>query len=175
MAEFPPTGWEIYEDKDFASAVPHRTGEAVMELMAQVRPSGRCADHWRIAVGGNKILEADIRLTAISKLTGVSPFKLRFQAWPKDVKLRRNMTSSKWYDGLELLSQREFVVYKDGTDGELKPDELLNIIAKEEDVAKKAFSIRFGVAITEDKRIRLELQGLPATETYLASKPAFAG
>jgi len=109
--------------------------------MAQVRLNGRVALHWRIAIRGGKIFEDDVRLTSISKLTGVLPFKLRFQAWPRDVQLRRNMTSSKWYNGLELLTQREFVIFKDGTLGENKP----------------------------------ELQGLPTSETYLDSKPAYSG
>ena len=97
----------------------------MLELMAQVRLNGKVALHWQIATRGGKIFEDDVRLTSISKLTGVLPFKLRFQAWSRDVQLRRNMTSSKWYNGLELLTQREFVIFKDGTLGENKPEELI--------------------------------------------------
>ena len=55
--EFPPTGWEIFGAEDFETAAPRVAGDAVMELMAQIRPNGRVMDHWRVAIGGAKILE----------------------------------------------------------------------------------------------------------------------
>jgi hypothetical protein len=173
--EFPPTGWEVFEAKDFTTAAPRMAGEAVMELMAQARPNGRCMDHWRIGLGGTKILEADFRLKEICRSSAVSAYKLRFQAWPRDVQLRRNMTTSAWIDGQALIARREFSVFKSGSDEALPDDEILAEMAKEEDVSKKAFSVRFGVAAGADRRLYLELQGLPGGEAILQSKPAFIG
>jgi hypothetical protein len=173
--EFPPTGWEIFEEKDFETASPRIAGDTTMELMAQIRPNGRVVDHWRVALGGGKILTSDIRLEKICGSTTISPFKIRFQSWPKDVILRRNMTSSKWFDGLEMLARREFVVFKDGSDEACEEDLLLQTLAGETDINKKSFAVRFGVTVGADRRPRLELQGLPASATTLESKPAFIG
>ena len=173
--EFPPTGWEIFPHTDFEIAAPRLAGDTVMEMMAQVRPNGRCVDNWRIAIGGSKILEADFRLKEICRSTSINPFKLRFQAWPKDVKIRRNMTSSAWYDGLELLARREMVVFKEGSEEPAKTEDLLEILEAIEDTGKKAFSIRFGVGVGPDQKLVLELQGMPATEAVMKSKPGLIG
>jgi hypothetical protein len=175
MAEFPPQEWEIFKDSEFELAAPRQAGEHVMELMAQARPNGRCVDHWRVAIGGGKVLQADFRLADICRSSQVSPYKIRFQAWPRDVKLRRNMVSSAWMDGQTLLARREFAVFKMGSDEACPEDEILQELAKEEDLSKKSFSVRFAVAAGVDGSLLLELQGLPAAEATLLSKPAFLG
>jgi hypothetical protein len=173
--EFPPTDWELFEDKDFSLAAPRLAGDAVLELMAQARPNGRVVDHWRVALGGNKILQADFRMAEICRSSTISAYKLRFQAWPRDVTIRRNMTSSAWMDGEALLKRREFAVYKQGLEEACPEDELLQELAKEEDPSKKAFALRFAVGAGADKLLVLQLQGLPASEASLTSKPAFIG
>jgi hypothetical protein len=173
--EFPPTGWEIFEAKLFESAAPRIAGDLVMDMMVQVRPNGRCLDHWRIGIGGSKILEADFRLTDICRSTRVSPFKLKFQSWPRDVKLRRNMTTSKWYDGMAMIAQREAAIYKQAEEQPSSVEDFLAVMEGEEDISKKAFAVRFGIGIAADKSLNLEMQGLPASEDTLTSKPAFIG
>jgi hypothetical protein len=173
--EFPPPGWELYQAKDFNTDIPHIEGDHVMELKAQARPNGRVVDHWRVGIGGAKILEANIRLKEICKSSAIAPYRLVFQAWPRDVNIRRNMTSSPWLDGMELLERREYAIWKDGEKVTIKEDVMLGDLEKEVDQAKKSFSIRFAVGVADDKTLRLELQGLPATESTLKGKPAFVG
>jgi len=173
--EFPPAGWEIFPSVDFDTAAPRVAGDTVMEVMAQVRPNGRCVDNWRIALGGSKILDTDFRLKDICKSSAVNPYKLKFQAWPRDIKLRRNMASTPWYDGIAHLERREFTVYKEGEQEEIKTEDLLEVLAGIEDLGKKAFSFRLAVGVGPDKSVNLELQGLPASEAVLMSKPAFMG
>ena len=146
-----------------------------MELMAQVRPNGRVMDHWRVALGGSRILTANIELAKICRSPTVAPYRVEFQAWPRDVILRRNMTSSAWLDGLELLARREFVVYKQGEDEACQEDHLLEVLATETDLAMKSFAFRFCVGVGADRRPTLELQGLPGGATTITSKPAFVG
>ena len=168
-------GWEIFEDKDFETASTRRTGHHVMELLAQVRTSGRCSDHWRISIGGSRILEAEVGLASICKAATLAPYRFLFQAWPKDVAIRRNMTTSKWFDGQSLLARREFVCYKVGVEEACPEEEVIRELAKEEDLTKKSFSLRFAVVAGHDGLMHLELQGLPATEATLTSKPALVG
>jgi hypothetical protein len=173
--EFPPTGWELFGAEEFETAAPRLVGDTVLELLAQTRPNGRCVDHWRIGLGGGKMLTADIQLSRICRSTKLSPYKLRFQAWARDVKIRRNMVSSLWLDGQEMLARREFVVFKGGVDEACPEDEILQELAKEEDTTKKGFSLRFAVVIGADRRPSLELQSLPAAKTVVDAKPAFTG
>jgi hypothetical protein len=173
--EFPPTGWEVLEAKEFETITPRADGDHVMELLAQARVSGRIVDHWRVAIGGGKILEKDIKLAKICRSTTLSPFKLRFQAWPKDVLIRRNMASSIWYDGQAMIARREFSCFKLDSETACGEDELLQEMAKEEDLSKKSFSFRFAVVAGLDSLMYLQLQGLPAAEATLLTKPVFLG
>lgn len=173
--EFPPTGWEIFEDKDFETGSTHKPGSHVLELLVQARPSGRCADHWRLILGGSKILEAEVNLATICRSAALAPYKIVFQAWPKDVVIRRNMTTSAWLDGQSLLARREFTCFRVGSEGPCQEDEILQEMAKEEDIGKKSFSLRFAVVAGHDNFLHLELQGLPAADTNLMSKPALVG
>ena len=173
--EFPLPGWELHPAKNFNLDTPHVDGDHVMELKALVRANGRVVDHWRVGIGGAKILEANIRLKEICKASSISPYKLVFQAWPQDVIIRRNMTSSPWIDGVELLQHREYAIWKEGEKAPVKEEALLEDLEKETNQAKKSFAIRFAVGVCDDKTLRLELQGLPASEATLKGKPAFVG
>jgi hypothetical protein len=56
--EFPPT-WQVFLDEDFETATPQVEGMATMELMAQVRHTGRMLGNSRIAMGGEARLKVD--------------------------------------------------------------------------------------------------------------------
>ena len=47
------------------------------------------------------------------------------------------MTSSGWYDGLELLAKREMVVIKDGAEEPAKMEELLEVLEAVDDPARR--------------------------------------
>jgi hypothetical protein len=49
--EFPPETYDVFEADQFETARARLTGDAVMEVMLQMRPNGRCLDHYRIALG----------------------------------------------------------------------------------------------------------------------------
>jgi hypothetical protein len=51
--EFPPT-WMVLLDEDFESAQPWLEGVATMELMAQVRHTGRILGNFRVAWGARR-------------------------------------------------------------------------------------------------------------------------
>jgi hypothetical protein len=173
--EFPPTGWELFGAEDFETAAPRLAGDNVLELLAQARPNGRCIDHWRIVLGGGKMVTADIKLVDICRSTKTAPYTLKFQAWPRDIKIRRNMTTGAWMDGQNLVNRREFEVFRAEQEDKCPEDELLQEMAKEEDLSKKTFSFRFAVVIAADNRLSLEMQAMPASEAVLTSKPAFVG
>ncbi len=49
--EFPPT-WRVFLDEEFETAQPQVEGATTMELMVQVRHTGRILSNFRIGLGG---------------------------------------------------------------------------------------------------------------------------
>ena len=91
---------------DFTTASPRNAGDYGMELLAQVRPNGRILDHYRITLGGSKILDVNCQLSALLLAPATSRISLKYSVWPRDVEIRRNMTTAKWADIYELLATR---------------------------------------------------------------------
>ena len=170
--EFPPTEWVIFGAEEFETAPPRDPGDMGMEVMVQMRPNGRVMDHWRIALGGSKILEVKVKLTnRIPAAAQLPDAILVFQKWPADVAIRRNMTTSAWFDVLDLLTANEVsLVTAEG-------DAVDNATAVEtlgalKDKATNSAVWRWAVAVGEDGKLELQLQALPAPLTYL-NKPIF--
>ena len=47
---------------EFEIATPRIEGDFTFELLAQLRPSGRILDNFRVSIGGNRALENDADL-----------------------------------------------------------------------------------------------------------------
>ena len=90
--EFPPE-WNILPAEDFEIAVPRDPGEIGVDLMAQIRNNGRILDHFRLVLGGSKLLEAAVPLKNILPTVEAPDWTLKVTSWPRDVKLRRNMAT----------------------------------------------------------------------------------
>jgi hypothetical protein len=101
--EYPPE-WEAFDMEEFSKACPRVSGNLGMELLMQVRPNGRMLDHYRVTLGGAKILDVNFAMATVIKLPAATAWRLRHQVWPKDVELRRNMTTSTWMDISDLVA-----------------------------------------------------------------------
>jgi hypothetical protein len=164
---FPHT-WDIFKAADFATAAPRAAGELGMEVAAQVRPNGRILDHFRVTLGGSKIVDVTAPMTKLMLVDGASPWKFRYQVWPRDIVVRRNMTTTAWINALDLLAEKKAWV-EDG-EGNAVENELVL-----ETVGDGRAAIRFAVVIGEDKNMELNLHALPATAESLMGKPTFRG
>jgi hypothetical protein len=169
--EFPPE-WSLLAAEQFATAQPRSAGELGMELMVQARPNGRMMDHFRVSLGGSRILDVAFALSNIIASPRARTWRLKMQVWPRDVDVRRNMTSTAWMDVEVLASTKECQVVSFGSDGSESP------VASEEVVAclkEAGAAIRFAVVIGGDQKLLLMLQELPASADQLIGKPAFRG
>ena len=167
--EFPPE-WEVFPAEDFNTAGPRAAGECGMELLAQMRPNGRVLDHYRVTLGGSRILDVKVPLAKLLLGHADSQMRLHFQIWPKDVLVRRNMMTSVWTDVYKMIAARDAAVESD--EGVVLPHDA---ILEDLKSAGAAASIRYAVAIGEDLKLQLHLQSLPATAAYLAGKPLLRG
>jgi hypothetical protein len=62
--EFPPETYDVFDSEQFETARARLTGDAVMEVMLQMRPNGRCLAHYRIALDGT-VLEMQVNTTSV--------------------------------------------------------------------------------------------------------------
>ena len=109
---------------------------------------------------------------------------MKFQQWPRDISIRRNMCSSEWLDLPTLIAANEALVFdlnagagSSNDDVEESPcnNVLLEFLDGLPDRLQWGASIRWVVVVSPDTRIELTLQGLPASATVLNGKPTFRG
>jgi hypothetical protein len=170
--EFPP-GWQIFESDQFSSATPRAAGELGAELLVQARPNGRMLDHFRVTMGGSRILDISFQMANIINLPAASGWKFKMQIWPRDVVLRRNMTTSDWLNVDAIIAAKDGCVMSVEESRETLVPHAEVLASLQE--AGVAAAMRFAVVVGGDQRLWLMLQGLPATAETLAGKPAFRG
>jgi hypothetical protein len=107
--EFPPETYDVFDSDLFETARARLTGDAVMEVMLQMRPNGRCLDHYRIALDGT-VLETQVNATSVFRLPVLAKYRLTYQAWPRDLKIRRNMANTGWVDSYLAIAANNILV-----------------------------------------------------------------
>ena len=95
---------------DFEAAVPRDPGSLGAELMAQVRANGRILDHFRVTLGGSDLLKIEKPFSQFFPGKDLPDWKISISSWPRDVNLRRNMTTTNWMDIRDLLASKDAVV-----------------------------------------------------------------
>jgi hypothetical protein len=171
--EFPIQNWFHFPADEFMTANPRANSDVCAEVMAQVRPNGRIMDHWRIALGGSAILETSVRIDRlIPAALNLPRKKLQLQYWPRDITIRRNMTTSTWIDVADLIRSNEATLV-DEEDAATTSEDVLTILGAMQNKSAASAAIRWAVVIADDGQLELQLQHLPASASSLASRPIF--
>lgn len=174
--EFPPENWEIFLMEDFDLAVPRDPGELGVELMAQARPNGRIQDHFRLAVGGTKLVELKLPVSNIINKQLPANWRLNFGVWPRDLTFRQNMVTTAWADIRDLVAAGEIGVETESSEL-VENEEFLSKLdagtSKAKD--KTSASVRWAIGIGDDLRAQLILQGLPGAASTVNGKPGLRG
>jgi len=167
-----PTEELIFADKvQFATSEPKKDpGDIGVEMLAQIRDNGRILDHHRMVLGGSKLQTVLVPMTKMYSLPALTGWRFRFQFWPRDATIRRNMCTSVWVDVSGIITSKEAVVVSD--DDSVVPQEA--VLGELEKAATQA-AIRWAVVVGEDKKMRLHLHTLPASADSLAGKPLLRG
>jgi hypothetical protein len=128
-------------------------------------------DHYRICLGGTRIINATFDMADLLDLPAAKNWRCRYQVWPKDVDLRRNMMSTGWKNLPTMISSADVVIMNTETEEPIQQEVVLAAIQE----SNCGAAIRFAVIVGEDQNIGLQLQGLPASDKALMGKPAYRG
>jgi hypothetical protein len=171
--DFPPE-WTILHAQEYETATPRITGDITLQICAQLRPSGRILDHFRVALGGTRILDYEAELSHLIPVNTFKGWRIKGQARLTDIAIRANVFSSAWIDLSTTVAMREMEIFdKDGA--QIPAGEFLRILEDLDDDGPSAASYRFAVIIGEDAKPRLQLQSLPASAVLLAGKALLKG
>jgi hypothetical protein len=96
--------------EDFETHLPcvqSSSTDFAMELLAQLRPSGRILDHFQVTLDGSAAISQEPDLGQLIPSSVFKGYKLAFQYWLRDIRIRRNMMSSAWMDVPALVCANE--------------------------------------------------------------------
>ena len=159
-----PADWTVLPKDNFDLAVPRIEGILTMELMAELRPSGRVLDAFRIA---------ETSLYDILPLDTFKGWRFKADFRPEDIVIRRNLTTSAWMDGPALVMRSEASLLDDSGSG-IPAAEFLRYLA-DLDESPDSFAFRWAATAGEDGRMKLQLQSLPASAVFITGKPLLKG
>jgi hypothetical protein len=96
---YPVVPWEIFDLADLPTfgledVVDQLTGA----LLLEVQPDGSVAGQHRFILDGLSILDIDVQANKMVSAGGSSGYRLKWQIWPRDIKLRPNSYTSNWMD-----------------------------------------------------------------------------
>ena len=174
--EFPPS-WRIDPLTEYEVALPEVTASTAaytMELMAQLRPSGRILDGFRVALDGALPLQREVDMATIIPSATFRGYRLQLQYWTRDINIRRNTLTTAWQDVPELVAANDTVVL-DATGAGVSPGEFQRLLQASDEEDPDSAAIRWAIIVGEDGNPRLQLQSLPCDAATLAGKPFFKG
>jgi hypothetical protein len=169
--EFPAT-WVVLNITDYDTAMPAVPGEFVVELLAQLRNTGRILDGFRFALDGSRALEAHVYLDQVLPVGELKGLQALIQCWPRDVKIRKNMLTSTWTSITDSLASNEMdITDEDG--GGVTPGAVMRILERLPGNGLVNASTRWAVTAGSDGFLKLQLQGLPLVASVLNNRSTF--
>ena len=169
-----PGDWTILDIEDFETASsPRDPGALGVDVLVQLRNSGRAMDDFRVGVGGSRRLKVGFEASSVFPTTTVPDWIISLECWPWDISLRKIMVSSEWMDVINMLAANDLVVTD--ADGNECNELLVTFFNKQGGKTSYGALLRWAIGVGPDKKLELSLQCLPATSTYLAGKPTLQG
>ena len=165
-----PPEWMVLPDEEFETALSTVTGALGVELMAQVRPSGKICDDFLLRLSGEKKVDVDFPLNILMPHDVFRKYRFKFQYWAKDINIRKNMMTSTWVDVPAMLGFRECEVVDD-SGGSMDCATILSIMEELDEDGPTSAALRWAVVVGDDENLQLQLQGLPASAVELTGKP----
>jgi hypothetical protein len=174
--EFPLKAWDVFPAEQFDTASPRDPGELGMELLVQMRDNGRIQDHFRIALGGTRLLKALLPMRDIFAVPeDFLDWVIEWGKWPADLIFSRNWTRTVWVDIKAMIEAQEVIIRDmDGT--VIKDEDVLETLSKATHISSRpCCSARWVVGIGDADKMVLTIQVLPASAAVLNGRPVTKG
>ncbi len=166
---------ESIDDFDVAVATLASSGDSVaIQLLSQLRSTRRILDNFRFSVNGPKILDVELDFHQILPADNMRGYKLRYQYWPRDINIRRNLTTSSWADVLDLVATNNVTIL-DSEGAGVPTGEIRRVLDELPDEGPEAAAIRWAIVVGEDGLLKLQLQTLPSVAATLNGRPITKG
>ena len=148
--------FRIFQDEE------EETEDLSARLLVQTTVAGEAEDNFRIKIHGGA-LDCDIWVRDVSPISSLRPYRLRLEARGGGIDLRTNTTASA-YENVATLTASGALTAFEGSGTEDKTAEFNRLLgaAKEED-PEAGLAIRWAVRAAGMTRIKLVLEGLPAS------------
>jgi len=172
--EFPGAHWVYNDSDDFDTAPPLVEGDYTFELYAQLRPSGRILDNFKAVLGGSQPLDITVDLEAMIPSPRFRGWRYRSQILPRNILIRKNMMSTAWMDGPATLACNEAAIF-DESGAPVSVADFMAILDDLPEAGPETSALRYCVVAGPDRKLALQLQGLPYSATVLCGKTAFKG
>jgi hypothetical protein len=160
-----PGHWDVFPMEEYATAIARSPGKAGMEVMAKARANGRLVDHFKVTVNGSEVLHVDFPISALFTVADLPNWRVQWDTWPRDIPIRRNMSSSGWLDLYTGVLSNEIFIFDEK--GPVLKDKIEGFFHQGKGKMTLHAAYRWAVVISEDQRMMLCLYGLPASVTTL--------
>jgi hypothetical protein len=169
--EFPglPSDWSVTLASSFENAGAHiRDNCKGVDLIAQLRQSGRIQDNFKVRVSGAERLRVVMDPRVFGTVTFGERFTFCMELWCRDIEFKANSVSSEWTDVVDLLQRREMNVFAPNSQMVSAADFLTELELDEE--AGNA-CLRWAITVADDNKLQLVLQMLPESAEVVNGKP----
>jgi hypothetical protein len=167
-----PANWVVFDIADYDMASPSVAGEFTVELLAQLRNTGRILDGFRFALDGTKALEAYVDFWKILPVAELQGMQALMQCWLRVIKIRRNMLSSAWASITEGITSDEVDILDESSTG-VPTGSIMRILERLPGDGPTNTSIHWAIVIGADSFLKLQLQGLPLVASVLNNRSTF--
>ena len=96
---YPPEEWEIFKKEDFDGfVIPDVADKLEGALLLYSDSHGYVRGQSRFVLDGRAVLDIELPASDLMLCGGSSGYKLAWQIWPRDIRIRGNTTTSAWID-----------------------------------------------------------------------------
>jgi hypothetical protein len=114
---YPPEEWEIFKKEDFDGfVIPDVADKLEGALLLYSDSHGYVRGQSRFVLDGRAVLDIELPASDLMLCGGSSGYKLAWQIWPRDIRIRGNTTTSAWID----IADRYVLVWQNKKPSEIK-------------------------------------------------------
>jgi hypothetical protein len=167
-----PADWVILPMEGFGTSAPIYHGELTLQLMAQLRNTGRILNSFKFVLDGSASLDAPVDLSCVLPVESYRGWKLSQQSWPRDIAIRCNMVTSAWVSVTDSVASHDCDITDETGAGVSSGEFLRSLSLLPGNGPNNAFTL-WAIVIGADSLLKLQWQALPLPATTLNRKATF--